>query len=221
MNHALLTALPVEFGPLLELGCGAGDFSAELAARYPTWPIWGIDFNNLALAYAQQQSATAHFIQADLHQLPFPTAHFSAVLAFDTLDQQGVNVLDALAESWRVLRPRGMLLLRVSAHPWLQGQHDQAFHTQQRFTRQQLVEGLQAAHFDVVRVTYANALLALPIVLVRLLQRWRWLPFVPQLYTSPWLNLLLGWALWWEAQWLVQHNLPFGVSLYAVARKIV
>jgi SAM-dependent methyltransferase len=220
INHALLANLSVKTGALLELGCGAGGFSAELAARYASCQVWGVDLHALALAYAQPQSAAVHFAQADLHQLPFPAEQFAAVLAFDTLDQQEVNLFDALAESWRVLRPRGMLLVRVSAHPWLQGQHDQAFHTQQRFARAQLVEQLRANGFDLVRITYANAILALPIILLRLLQRWQWLPLTPQLYTSFWLNRLLAWALVREAHWLVQHNLPFGVSLYALARKV-
>ncbi len=78
----------------------------------------------------------------------------------------------ALAEVRRVLRPGGVLLARVSAHPWLSGPHDLAFNTGRRWRLHDLVRHFQAAGLQVERTTYANSLLSPLIVAARLLQRW-------------------------------------------------
>jgi SAM-dependent methyltransferase len=220
ISRALL-ARDVAAGPWLEVGCGAGEFSAEIYRSYPPVPLYGVDLHPLALPYAQQKEPGLRLSQSDLHHLPFPAETFATVLAFDALDQKGVDTRAALAESWRVLRPQGRLLLRVSAYPWLLGAHDVAFGTGQRFSHRALGVLLQQSHFDVVRMTYANTTLALPIILVRLLQRWQWLPFTPESYGAAvearWLERILR----VEARWLARRNFPFGISLYAVARKPV
>lgn len=217
---ALLARQPAPLGPILELGCGAGGLMAELATRYPTRSIFGADINPLALSYAHRLLAQPPtLVDADLQRLPFAEASFGLVLALDAIDQKGVDPVTALCESWRVLKPQGLLLLRVSAHPWLESAHDVAFNTGRRFTAAELLEILQAVGFRAIRQTYANALLAPAIVPVRLLQRWGILPFHEAPYTVPAVNRLLAALLQREAQWLQAHNLGFGVSLYVLARK--
>jgi hypothetical protein len=141
------------------------------------------------------------------------------VLALDVFDQQGVEMATALAESHRVLQPSGALLLRVSAHPWLYGAHDQAFHTGRRYTRRELIQMLNAQGFTLRRMTYANFLLGAPVAGLRLLQRWRLLSWKPGLYHSPEANRLIAAALALEAHLLRHIDLPVGLSLWAVAEK--
>lgn len=216
---ALLEHPATILGPILELGCGAGDLLAELATHHLTKPILGADINPLALSYASRLLQPPTLTLADLQQLPFAGASVGLVLALDAIDQSGVDPVAALCESWRVLQPQGLLLLRVSAHPWLRSAHDTAFNTGRRFTSAELNQMLCAVGFHPIRMTYANALLAPAIILVRLLQRWQILPFREEHYTAPLINRLLALVLQLEALWLQDHNLNFGVSLCVLAQK--
>ena len=220
LTHALLARRPPAPGPMLEVGCGGGAFLTDLGIHYPDRTQVGIDLNSVALGVAQTKfSGPPTLGQADLQQMPFAAATFGTVIALDSFDQQGVNTKNGLAETWRVLRPHGLLLLRVSAHRWLEGAHDVAFNTGRRFARTEIVRLLHAVGFTTVQTTYANTLLSPAIVAVRLLQRWGLLSLNESLYTAPDANRLLGLALQCEAQWLRQRNLGFGVSLYALAVK--
>lgn len=219
ITHTLLEATRLPAGPLLELGCGAGVFLRELHDHHAGVRCFGLDYSSIALAYAGNQPAPLHLSQGDLQQLPFVANHFSLIVALDSFDQQAVNLQQAVRESWRLLRPDGVLLLRVSAHPWLASEHDVAFNTGRRYARQELIDALLAGGFGVERVTYANTLLALPVIAQRLLQRWRLLPFESNHDISPFVNRQVARLLRWEATLLSITNLPFGISLYVLARK--
>lgn len=219
ITHTLLATTHFPAGPLLEVGCGAGVFLRELHDRQPTMPCFGLDRSRIALNYADNQPAALHLAQGDLQRLPFVANYFSLIVALDSFDQQAVNLQEAVRESWRILQPGGLLLLRVSAHPWLASTHDVAFNTGRRYHRRELLDALTASGFGVERVTYANSLLALPVIVQRLLQRWRLLPFDGNHEISPFINRQVARLLGWEANLLPFTDLPFGISLYVLARK--
>lgn len=219
ITHALLGATRLPAGPLLEVGCGAGVFLRELQEYHRGARCFGLDYSSIALGYAGNQPVTLQLTQGDLQQLPFVANHFSLIVALDSFDQRAVNLQQAVRESWRLLQPDGLLLLRVSAHPWLESEHDVAFNTGRRYTQRELMNALMAGGFGVERVTYANTLLALPVIAQRLLQRWQLLPFDSNHEISPLMNQQVARLLRWEANLLHFTNLPFGISLYVLARK--
>lgn len=219
ITHALLAKAWPPRGPVLEVGCGAGSFLRELQIRHPQSLCVGIDRNGVALAYADQQPLTLHLAQADLQQIPFADNHFGLLVALDAFDQRAVNLSRALQESWRLLQPNGVLLVRVSAHAWLHSDHDEAFNTGRRYHRQELTTALRRSGFHIERVTYANSVLALPIIIQRFLQRWQLLPFSSHHDMTPFVNQQVARFLRWEARLLQTLNLPFGISLYVLARK--
>lgn len=219
ISHALLAQ---ELPPttILELGCGSGQFLHELRRQQPQAQLVGSDLNPSALSHAQCRNGKAVALtQADLAHLPFADQRFALVIAFDVYDQHGVQLDEALAESRRVLCTGGLLMLRVSAHPWLAGAHDRAFNTGRRYRAHEVVDALRVAHFSPQRVTYANSILAPVVMLLRLLQRWGVVGLAADLYTDSRTNQVLATALRWEARWLQHYNLPFGISLYVLARK--
>lgn len=220
VTHALLADVRVPDGPVLELGCGGGRLLAELSAHETDQFCCGLEIDPHALSYAKATITTrSALVQAQLCETPFADETFALCLAMDAFDQQDVELCSALAECSRILVPDGILMMRVSAHPWLQGPHDAAFNTGSRYRKSDLFRGLTAAGFAVQRLTYANMLLSGPAAAVRLLQRWRLIPFMPALYTRRVLNYLLTGALHLEADWLYVGDLPLGMSLYAIARK--
>jgi SAM-dependent methyltransferase len=218
ITHALLEGIEFPDAPILEIGCGGGAFLEELRARYPTRPVLGMDLNPVALAHTRQ-AVTASVLQGDLHHLPLPAGQCGAIVGLDVFDQQGVDLLAALTESQRVLEPGGLLLLRVSAYDWLRGPHDVAFGTGRRYSAAEVAETLRAAGLELLRLTYANTLLLLPAILVRVAQQGGHTPVQAQLDTPPLLNTLFKSLLSAEAAWLRAASLPAGLSLYALARK--
>ncbi len=220
VTAAILDQVDVLHGPVLELGCGGGAQAAHLAQRFAPQPVFALDIMPAAVAAAQQRIGDqVGVLQSDVHALPFNDAALGLILGADVLDQIGVDIVAALGELRRVLRPDGWLLLRVSAYGWLTGPHDHAFNTAHRYGRRELADVLAYAGFSIERMTFANALLAPPLVLVRLLQRWGLLRLTEASYDDPAANRLFLAALQQEAVWLRRHNFGFGISLYALARK--
>lgn len=216
VTRALLDGLTLPTGPILEIGCGGGAFLDEMVARYPTHPVWGTDLNPVALAHARQGQ---HIVfQGDLHTLPLPAASVGTLIALDSVDQQGVDLDRALSEARRVLQPGGLLLLRVSAYDWLRGPHDVAFGTGRRYDAGELRAAFARAGLAEVRLTYANSLLLLPAIAVRVAQQVGYSSVESQLETPGPLNALFKRILLTESRWLRHRSLAAGLSLYAIAK---
>jgi SAM-dependent methyltransferase len=219
VSHALLADLPIIKGPALDLGCGGGMFVHELAAARPHALVVGLDLSAVALAYAAERTGGERLLQGDAGSLPLAEQSIGLVTALDSFDQVSLELDQTLAEVRRVLRPGGVLLARVSAHPWLAGPHDVAFNTGRRWRLHDLVRHFQAAGLHVERTTYANSLLSPLIIGARLIQRWGGLAAEQPAEESAWSNMLLRKSLTAEAAWLEKHRFPFGISAYILARR--
>jgi ubiquinone/menaquinone biosynthesis C-methylase UbiE len=218
ISRTLLADPALPLGPVVDLGCGGGAMATELAKQFPDRRVYGLDLHPSAV-----QQASAMFsglaIQTDINHLPLPSASVALLLALDSLDQAGVDPAQSLGECRRVLKRNGLLIARVSAHGWLEGPHDAAFNTSNRQRRSDLVALLRAQGFRPMRHTYANMLLAPPVIAVRLLQRRGLMPMFETMARHTALDDLMETALATESRWLCRHNLPFGLSLFLLARK--
>jgi SAM-dependent methyltransferase len=218
ITHALLDTATIPNAPILEIGVGGGAFAAELANRFPTRQVWGTDLNPTALQHARRHPL--HFVwQGDLHHLPIADNKMGAVLALDVFDQKAVDLRASLQEAHRVLAPEGIVLMRVSAYDWLRGPHDVAFGTGRRYSAKELRDALTSVGLTPVRVSYANTLLLLPAIAVRLSQRQGTAEVKDQLETAAPLAWMFKTILRSEAQFLRYFNAPAGLSLYAIAKK--
>jgi ubiquinone/menaquinone biosynthesis C-methylase UbiE len=182
--------------------------------------VTGVDLSVLALRFCQQRELVS-LNQAAVTSLPFDDACFDLVTSFDVLYHRDVGDYHrALKEFYRVLRPGGHVFLRLPAYNWLRGRHDEIIHTAHRFTTTEMHRALTARGFTVVKLSYANTLL-FPLALgKRLLEKV--LPFkaISDLQDfPPWQDALLAQFLFAEAYWLVDHSLPFGLTVVAVGRK--
>lgn len=95
---------------VLDAACGVGYGTARLARDARR--VVGVDRAPEAIAYARTEYAvpTARFALADAHVLPFGNNVFDVVVSFETLEHLP-RPDDFLAETARVLRPGGMLIL--------------------------------------------------------------------------------------------------------------
>ncbi|MCB9155645.1 MAG: methyltransferase domain-containing protein [Caldilineaceae bacterium] len=170
---------------------------------------WAQTLHPAALVNARRRLDISNsLVDANMLALPFPTAAFGAVVALDSFDQQGVKLSLALAESHRVLRPDGLLLLRVSAYEWLHSTHDRAFNTGRRYSSKEVQSVLVQHGFQPVATTYANAMMLLPVAFVRLLQRYHFVPFTAAQYGASQFDELVKAILTMEAHWIAALEHP-------------
>jgi ubiquinone/menaquinone biosynthesis C-methylase UbiE len=207
---------------VLEAGCGTGHFARELQSRYG-WKLTALDLGFEGLQYARGYELE-RLVQGDITALPFRDASFDGVVSMDVVvhlprGREG----EALTEFHRVLKPGGLLVLRVSALDVLRSRHSEFAHERQRFTRQRLRATTEAAGFEVERLTYANALL-FPVALFKFRI---WEPFTKAPASSGvepvsgWLDAALSFPLRLESSWIAAGGgFPLGQSLILIGKAV-
>jgi len=200
---------------ILDAGCGTGNNLRHLA-HYGR--ALGVDLSEEALAFCRTRGVAA--ARAGLLALPFPDARFDCVTSLDVIYHRWVeDDAAAVREMARVLRPGGLLLLRVPALRQLWGAHDEAVHSRHRYRRGEVRRLLEGAGLNVLRATYANSVL-LPLVAARrALDRLTGrhgsdVGFLPGPLEWAFRSVLLA-----EARWVKRFSFPLGSSVFALARK--
>lgn len=205
----------------LDCGCGTG---ANLDALSRFGNACGFDLAEAGLQLGRGAGRTK-LARATVTAAPFLSGVFDLVTSFDVLYAlEAADERAAVREMYRLLRPGGYLLVNVAAMPALRGDHSVLSHEKRRYTRASLRHLLEADGFEIVRLTYTNATLFVPLLIVRSLHRWRGLASeadaaaeitVP---SAP-VNAALTALLHVEAAWLRWFDAPFGSSLLCLARK--
>ncbi|MBP2406028.1 Demethylmenaquinone methyltransferase [Streptomyces netropsis] len=101
---------------VLDIGCGPGTITADLAARVPQGAVTGLDAAadvlERARAVARERGLdNVRFTTGDVHALDFPDGSFDVVHAHQVLQHVGDPVA-ALREMRRVCRPGGVVAVR-------------------------------------------------------------------------------------------------------------
>jgi SAM-dependent methyltransferase len=182
--------------------------------------VYGMDVSWDALAFSRGRGERG-LAQGDLTALPFRSESFDLVTALDVVE----HVEDdgkALHEICRILRPGGLFLMSVPAYSFLWSSHDDALHHKRRYTAGMLAPRLRAAGLSPQKITYLLAFLFPVIALFRLADRLRpaGRPASAHLVPLPAVvnRLLIGLQAA-ELALARRLGLPFGVSLFCVARK--
>lgn len=209
----------VEAAPrVLDAGCGTGATLRWISERTRVTPT-GIDLSADAIGFCRQRGL-AKLAQASILALPFREAAFDVIISLDVLYHRNVPERARALDAFRTaLRPGGLLILNLPAYGWLYSSHDVAVHTAHRFTRRECVGMLREAGFEVVQATYWNTLLFPAIALARL---WRkvWPSEESDLVSGGGaVGRVLGTVLSIERAMSRFCSLPFGLSIFAVARK--
>ena len=216
---ALLRPYIVGRGPLriLDIGCGTG---GNLTALTEYGQARGIDPDPLCVDYGRRRGLECS--PGSMLDFEAPPASLDLITLFDVFTQVDRDMCPtALPRIAEALVPGGLLAFRDPALPIARGAHDRAASVQYRFTASEVGDLLTDAGFEPLRITYMNTLLFPPIVLGRRLQQtlFRELTASDVRPTPAPLNVFLLGVLRLEKQLLRIIDLPFGVSLFAVARK--
>jgi 2-polyprenyl-3-methyl-5-hydroxy-6-metoxy-1,4-benzoquinol methylase len=203
---------------ILDAGSGTG---ANMAMMAEHASVYGLDMSPDALALTWQRGLS-NIVQASVSDSPWVSESFDGVLMMDVLYHRAVpDKSAALREAARVLKPGGILLVNVPAYQWLMSSHDTAIHTDKRFTRSELHGLLRDAGLIVERITYWNTMLFAPAALVRFLRKNMVGNTESDLggYRETALTRFFSAVLAVERGILGILPLPFGLSVFAVARK--
>jgi len=146
-------------------------------------------------------------------------ASIDAVVMLDMLEHVKDDAL-CLAEARRVVHPGGLAVVSVPAYPFLFSAWDEYNRHFRRYTASSLKRLLLESGWKIERLTYWNAVSVPPAVLLRLKDklikatlREVEFPRVPQF-----INAVLTAYGCVETAWIDRFNLPFGLSVIAVAR---
>ena len=205
---------------LLDAGCGTGGCYHVLRRRFPAISYVGIDVEPRALDHCRHRGLHT-VIQGSVNQIPLRPASTDIVLCLDVLYFASIDPRAALQHFSHALKPGGLLILNLPAFQVLRGRHDRAVGIPQRFRRTQVRELVEQAGFRVIKTTYWNMTLFLPLML------WRWLsrsrrtskPTSDLLRVPRWLNAMLRGILAveiWMTRWI---SLPLGSSVFLVGQK--
>ncbi|MFF2653335.1 methyltransferase domain-containing protein [Streptomyces sp. NPDC058045] len=101
---------------ILDIGCGPGTITADLAALVPDGEVTAVDRAPGVLAQARATAdarglTNVAFAEADVHALDFPDGTFDVVHAHQVLQHVG-DPVQALREMRRVCRPGGLIAAR-------------------------------------------------------------------------------------------------------------
>lgn len=219
-NHEIVLSLvrrylAAQSAMVLDAGCGTGLMAAKLG-RFGR--VWGIDISPEAVKFAKKRNVKVK--KASVLKIPFRADTFDLVTSIDVIYHKQVRDSIALSEFYRVLKPGGILILRVPANKWLRLVHDKEVHTRERYTPYELQKKLLRAGFQIELLSFVNMVL-LPLAILKQLKESLSNKKIESGIGKmhPVINKIILALLLIEVTLLRYVNLPFGLGLVSVCRK--
>lgn len=200
---------------ILDVGCGTGA-NIEMLSQFGV--AEGVDVSDDALEFCRRKGLT---VQKGLAEtLPYADETFEITTALDVIEHLDDDIA-GLREMHRVTKAGGYSLIFVPAFMWLWGVQDDISHHRIRYTRKQIVERIEKAGFAVERATYANFTFFAPILAGRTLMKITGIkPESENNINISTLNGFFGKVFSSERHLLQKFDVPFGVSIVVVAKKV-
>lgn len=203
---------------ILELGCSGGQLIADLRSL-GFKDVHGLDISPSAINLCKKRGLKNVQV-CDAARTKFRNSEFDIVIASDILE----HIKDerkGLAEWSRILKKNGRLVIFVPAFNALWSRHDDLNHHYRRYSKKQLLSSLRASAFSIERSSYWNFFMFIPVALLRLAQKILPSKESDDLYriNSIVNNILIG-LLKLENSLLKFLKFPFGISAFAIARKL-
>ena len=204
---------------ILDIGCGTGLILKHLQQF---GRVQGIDCSSRAIEYTNMRIAGGAVAKLGSlpNQIPFDSEKFNVITLLDVLehidnDQKSIEVVYSLLEKG------GVLICTVPAYQFLWSNHDNINHHKRRYALTDLRNKLISAGFKIEKISHYNTILFPLIAGIRILKHlFRINAYKIDFQLPPkGVNDFLKSLFAFEKYLLRGINLPFGVSLLALARK--
>jgi len=205
---------------ILEIGCSSGQLIDVLKGdKYSE--ITGIDISKEAVQLCQCRNMR-DIIQMDGSRMGFKRGKFDLIIASDILEHMD-NDFHVIKEWRRVLKENGEIVAFVPAFKFLWSDHDEVNKHFRRYSKRELISLFEESGFEVVRVSYWNFFFFFPVLIVRLIKR-KIIKFSKpkdELFRmNKIVNQFLVALLKVENIHANCFNLPLGLSLFIIAKKV-
>jgi SAM-dependent methyltransferase len=200
-----------------ELGCGTGGNLAAVAERHD---VVGVERSPWALAYARRRLGN-RIIQGSLpDDVDLPSNAFDVVLLTDVLEHVEDDARSA-ATAIRLLLPGGIVVATVPAYQWLYTARDAQHHHFRRYSKRRFQSLWSGDVCETLLLSHYNSFLFPIAAAARLASKIRRTDGGGDLsMPNSAINNTLASVMRSERNLLGRVQLPFGLSLIAVARKM-
>ena len=203
----------------LEIGCGTGFVLAGLRQVFPKLSIAGSEIYAEGLKFAVARVPDGFLFQMDARRIPFES-EFDVIGAFDVIEHVTEDET-VLEQMYQAVRGGGGIILTVPQHRFLWSKQDEYACHVRRYRRDELVDKVRRAGFEVMGATSFVSLLLPLMIASRFLMKDR-MPadLDEELKFSKLANGLLG-AIMGMERLIIQAGgrFPAGGSLLLIARK--
>lgn len=201
---------------ILDIGCNSGVLVEIL--QNEGYAVCGTDISKEAVEYGKMKGIKNLFTAPGAKQ-PFLDQTFDCIMALDVIEHIRDDK-EAMEEFARLLRPGGVMIIKVPAFMFMWGIQDEVAHHERRYTKKSLNSLINHKVFSVLRLTYFNFFLFIPIVISRLLQKL----FKPKRHSdfdmnNKFLNRIFNIIFLFETKLLKFVDLSVGVSILMVLKK--
>ena len=211
-------------GKILDAGCGTGKNAQVMLGN--GFNVYGLDLSEEALAFSKKRQIK-NLTKGSILNLPFKNNSFDLIYSIDSitvLNEDETQI--CLNEFYRCIKGNGYLLLNVAAFQWLYSKHDIACNITRRYTKREIVKLVENTGFKIMKSQYRVFFLFPLIVISRFIDKFS----VKKDYsealvkgdlekTNWFVNLFFGYLMSLENFLLRYINLPFGSSIFIVAKK--
>lgn len=201
---------------ILEIGTGTGG-NVDLLKKYGT--LHAVEPDDSARKIARKNTQ-ANVLAGSLPcGLPYADEKFDVVCMFDVLEhiEESRKSLRTVA---RHMKPGAHLLITVPAYEWMWSDWDTLLHHYRRYTRRHLRDEIESAGLTPVKSSHFNFILFPVAVFVRLASKLLGLkPDAGSKIPRPFINTTLRNLFSLERYVVARTNIPFGLSILAVARR--
>jgi 2-polyprenyl-3-methyl-5-hydroxy-6-metoxy-1,4-benzoquinol methylase len=212
----LIESLNLSKPKILDVGAGTG---GKIQSFKKLGEVHGIDAAEKAIEFCRKRGLE-NVTLCTAERIDYVDHSFDVIASFDVLEHVS-NPSQVLSEFNRVLKSNGHLIISVPAFRFLWSQHDEALCHFRRYEKREFAYELKEAGFKIDKMSYLFFLSFFVVAPIRLLRRLHQPKNACDTTTLPpkVLNRVLTKLFEFETSLSMTMGLPFGTTLYAVARK--